>query len=492
MYKKTIPFIIISMSLLLVILESCTLVKVFATPEIRHVPTQQYPTIQAAINDANSGDTIQVAKGFYNENVVVNQSVTLIGESPSNTIIDGSGKEKNTVHVIADNVRIEGFTIQNGEGYEPASLSIWQSKGHTIRNNIIEQSYHGLVIRDTNDSNIVNNVITNTTIGIFFSSCNGNNVTGNLIEENINGAWITFTQGFITVTPNKFYHNNFIDNTNQPSAIASTKWDNGAEGNYWSDYSGQDLNGDGIGDTNIPHHGLDWYPLTDKWSETKDFPTIWNGATYHTVISKNSTIASFNFTYPLAQISFNVTGPAGTVSFCNVTIEKSFLDGTFTVLVDGIPKNYDLRQNVTHASLYFTISHSVRKIRIRGTEVIGNTIPTADFTYSPAAPKESQEIQFTDASTDPNGTVAAWSWSFGDGNTSSLQNPVHRYMIKGSYNVTLTVADNENVTNTITKTIVVASFALDYTFYYVLIGILAGAVILVIALFLFRQKKKHR
>lgn len=33
------------------------------------------------------------------------------------------------------------------------------------------------------------------------------------------------------------------------------------EGNYWSDYSGEDLNGDGVGDTNIPWEGLDNFPL---------------------------------------------------------------------------------------------------------------------------------------------------------------------------------------------------------------------------------------
>jgi hypothetical protein len=42
-------------------------------------------------------------------------------------------------------------------------------------------------------------------------------------------------------------------------------WDNGCEGNYWSSYSGSDLNGDGIGDTNLPGEGVDNYPLMNLY-----------------------------------------------------------------------------------------------------------------------------------------------------------------------------------------------------------------------------------
>ena len=46
-----------------------------------------------------------------------------------------------------------------------------------------------------------------------------------------------------------------------------SKWDNGAEGNYWSDYAGEDLDGDGIGDTLLPHQGIDNYPLMRPYME---------------------------------------------------------------------------------------------------------------------------------------------------------------------------------------------------------------------------------
>ncbi|AEW01728.1 hypothetical protein A4D02_06905 [Niastella koreensis] len=46
-------------------------------------------------------------------------------------------------------------------------------------------------------------------------------------------------------------------------------------------------------------------------------------------------------------------------------------------------------------------------------------------------------VQFTDKSTAPNGSIVAWQWDFGDGGTSTAQNPAHTYNVAGFYNVTL-------------------------------------------------------
>jgi PKD repeat protein len=50
-------------------------------------------------------------------------------------------------------------------------------------------------------------------------------------------------------------------------------------------------------------------------------------------------------------------------------------------------------------------------------------------------------VDFTDAST-PVGSVSSWMWDFGDGNTSTMQNPTHTYSADGTYNVCLTVTDS--------------------------------------------------
>jgi len=60
----------------------------------------------------------------------------------------------------------------------------------------------------------------------------------------------------------------------------------------------------------------------------------------------------------------------------------------------------------------------------------------ASFTFSPAAPRPGQTVQFTDTST---GSPASWQWAFGDGETSTAQNPTHAFSDVAAYTVTLTV-----------------------------------------------------
>jgi len=96
------------------------------------------------------------------------------------------------------------------------------------------------------------------------------------------------------------------------------------------------------------------------------------------------------------------------------------------------------------------------EIRTLYTEYI-NHPPIANFSYSPINPKDLDIIQFTDNSTDSDGTIVSWSWNFGDGATSSIQNPTHQYTNDGTYLVNLTVTDDKGATDTIQKTIVVST-----------------------------------
>lgn len=73
----------------------------------------------------------------------------------------------------------------------------------------------------------------------------------------------------------------------------------------------------------------------------------------------------------------------------------------------------------------------------------------ADFTYE-------QTIQFTGTATDSDGdAISAWHWNFGDGSTSDVQNPTHRYPNGGTFTVTLTVTDARGVTGSKSKTLTV-------------------------------------
>ncbi|WP_426701216.1 pre-peptidase C-terminal domain-containing protein [Rhodanobacter sp. Col0626] len=66
-------------------------------------------------------------------------------------------------------------------------------------------------------------------------------------------------------------------------------------------------------------------------------------------------------------------------------------------------------------------------------------------------------VNFTDSSTDSDGTIASRSWNFGDGSTSTTTNPSHTYSAAGTYTVTLTVTDNSGGTNTKSASVTVSA-----------------------------------
>ena len=80
-----------------------------------------------------------------------------------------------------------------------------------------------------------------------------------------------------------------------------------------------------------------------------------------------------------------------------------------------------------------------------------NQPPTAGFTFTTA----DLNANFTDTSSDSDGTVEAWVWDFGDGATANIQNPEHTYTAAGTYAVALTVTDNDGATDTVIHNVTV-------------------------------------
>jgi len=81
-----------------------------------------------------------------------------------------------------------------------------------------------------------------------------------------------------------------------------------------------------------------------------------------------------------------------------------------------------------------------------------NAFPQVGFTFAPANPQRTQPIQFTDQTVFYDGGGGHnWSWLFGDGGSSTQQNPVKSYADTGTYNVTLTATDSQNQSCPITK-----------------------------------------
>jgi len=424
-----------------------------ANPSVIRVPSD-YPTIQAAINAAQDGDTVLVAAGMYRENVRVNKTVLLVGESPSTTIVDGGG---DTAFIItAQNAEIEGFTIQNATSPWPAEASgirVFASGGQRIRNNVLVRNYYGINLLDALDTVVSGNTVANNSYaGVRIRGGNNLFYENTIANNSVLGVWIASA-----TSPNTLYRNNFLNNADQADSFdASTRWDNGAEGNYWSDYVGQDLNGDGIGDTNTPHLSIDKYPLMEPWRLTR----VYQVGAYRVTVKSNATIASFNFNQAQRLISFNATGPSGKRFFSNVTVPKALLNAVapqiWLVTLNGtdVTAESTITANASFTSFYFERGFSTYNVRIR---VVGAV--TADFTWTPTSVFVGAQVAFdASASTPDGGTIVSYEWDFGDGTPKVVEgDPVvtHVYAVAGTQTVTLTVTDSEGASATWSKQLTV-------------------------------------
>jgi hypothetical protein len=95
------------------------------------------------------------------------------------------------------------------------------------------------------------------------------------------------------------------------------------------------------------------------------------------------------------------------------------------------------KQNVTSATGLVVLASNDSTSRYWHADVpLGGTSPTVRFTATPSSGTAPLDVQFTDSST---GSPTSFAWDFGDGATSTAQNPSHTYQDPGVYTVTLTV-----------------------------------------------------
>jgi len=334
-----------------------------------------YATIQAAVDKASQGDIVLVKAGKYElaegQILVINKSISLVGENPNNTIITLRPRlieptlpfalptYEGSIKIDANDVQLSGFTI-NHTGDSGGRLSVNKMRNHvannilavplslsgsdnnvslnivrqtigcygsnntisanrivgygvvvmgtgssliqgntitdcstesagygvrldvggnTVLDNIIMDCTHAISILGESSSNIIyNNTVTSNIGGLEIFGQGSNNVfNSNYVANNGYGVLVSYTSMGAPGENNTVYHNNFVDNTEQVDtgttylgnygAVVSTyhigAFDYSEEGNYWSDYTGSDSNGDGIGDTPyaIDDNRRDNYPL---------------------------------------------------------------------------------------------------------------------------------------------------------------------------------------------------------------------------------------
>jgi len=233
-----------------------------------------------------------------NNNVSISVGAGFNVASSSNGII--SGNKVQTTLIGLNLYNATNFVIQGNylAYYEFNGIRLIQSSSNQVNRNTV-------VFGISNPSSHEG------AIGVSVSS--GNLIVGNTIAHNI--------VGLTSDVNNTIYDNNFLDNFYQARG-SGDRWDNGAgQGNYWSDYTGLDLNGDGVGDTLLPFHGFDNYPLMSPWIPggiSASLPERAAWPAYHRIVAARGSAVQTLY----AQAINNGTSPEWVEAVFNITSSK--------------------------------------------------------------------------------------------------------------------------------------------------------------------------
>jgi nitrous oxidase accessory protein NosD len=367
-----------------------------------------YTSIQEAIDAAETldGNTILVDAGTYYTSLVVDKSLKIISSERNGAVIDGGGKSS-VVYVDAGDVSVEGFVVKGGVSFDHSDNSTLRentvtgvgeyyavyagySDNITIDQNAIgPNSCSGVLITNSLDFKVSDNYVhDNEGYGINANASLNGLIMGNNVYRNslIDGIGLSRGCRNVTVTRNNlsgnmrgvdvidpdcedniFYDNNFIGNGEQASVVSANRWDNGFEGNYWSDFAGVDENHDGISDA----------PYILSENNTDNHPLIGVFSVFETVLGldvdvvSNSSISTFDYFVSNGTIRMQVSNSTGTQTFgfCRVRIAHGLLSELYNITVDGAEPlflNYTLYDDGYSRWVYFAYSHSQREVLIQG------------------------------------------------------------------------------------------------------------------------------
>ncbi len=436
-----------------------------------------FDNIQNGIDIVKENGTVYVYNGTYYENVVIDKTINLIGEDKNTTVIDGGGSG-DVVYVSADQVKISSFNIKGSgaSGWNAGihivsdfnvitnnilrynnedGIKLWDSNHNNISdNNILNNGNDGIYIRGTDnqiftnyiylsgddgidnicsDRNMIcnNNIISSLDDGlVFYQDCNNNTIINNVIMNNSYSIRIWNLGN----DNNKIYHNNLLNNSQNAHDECYNTWNDSypAGGNYWDDYTGEDNDGDGIGDTPyfIPGGGNeDRYPLMHPWGENlpvadfiysvEESPVMFDALSSY---DRDGEIVSYEWDFGDGATG---TGEIVYHKYCDV----GTYDVTLTVTDDD-----DLEGNITKC-----------------VDVVLANIPPEVEIYGPNRGKPGVEYEYVFIITDPDGdenflyidwgdgTYEDWMGPYGSGNPAKIS---HAWAEEGTYIIKAKVKDD--------------------------------------------------
>jgi hypothetical protein len=467
--------------------------------QIINVPSEQV-TIQNGIIAATDGDTVLVHPGTYNENIdfqgkrITLASLFLITNDTSyinNTIINGNNN--NVIEFISGEDTLAvlcGFTIQNGG----SGIYINNSSPNIYKNTIVNNhSYDGAGIYGKNTSAVIShnyihhNVAESMGGGIYiWASRNSrnpkiiyNDICYNKSEND--GSSSTYGGGVANYTSHVDLINNTIrfNSANGQYSYGGGIWGDGAGGSATCQYraygnliaNNTSNMGGGVYLWRITSSNLSNCTILNNRANTDgggifysyesldiDNTIIWGNE------APNGSQIATEYSYPLniryCILQDGIDGIAGDCLVDTLFVSKE----NPLIQVQDIFYHIDINSPCIDAGNNEYINNFMSFDLLNNDRIIdGNndSIPVVDIgaieqqISTPVAAFASDttigilpfEVQFSDSST---GFITSWEWDFGDGSTSTDQNPVHTYEVADTFTVSLTVTGPDG-TDTETK-----------------------------------------
>ncbi|ACL17224.1 PKD domain-containing protein [Methanosphaerula palustris] len=377
-------------------------------------PEGESPTVQLSnvtIKNVNL-DNLTYGIVFFNSRGCTVQGVAMTGNGmdiflsnnctentiSGNTFSDGIG-----IYLL-DSCRSNTISKNTFTGCLPGIYMSGDCDQNTICENTFTGNVYGILISDSNN-NIVkgNSIINSMTCGLVVGGGSGNTIYNNYFNNLQN----VFVAGHDSTN---IWN---IDRTAGPDIMGGPT----IGGNFWGTPDGTgfsqtdpDINNDGFCDDpyTIGTGNIDRYPL--------------------------------RFWPPTVTAGFYAFGHVGQAPYSVRFLDQSAGSPTAWTWDFG-DGSTSTEQNPTHIynqtgayNVALTASNGWGSdMAIQYRCIIVNTVPAANFTANATAGRTPFTVQFTDQSTGASG----YQWQFGDGTTSTEQNPVHTYTTPGSYTVTL-------------------------------------------------------